>query len=122
MILKYQWKTKNHFLLNKQNKYKECHSNKSSFFLFNSFKRCPYSCNLSSFSLAVVWKEFYFVNNDFILSLSSLIVPASRLFFLFSSVTSSLISFHFFYFSYSLVFGVFFSVLHKKQYIAVLMT
>lgn len=96
-------------------------------------KWCPCSCNSSSFSFAVLWKEFEFFNNDFILSRSlkfsvsyanpsasswsSLIVPVSRLFFLFSSVTSSSISFRFLDFSSSLMFFYFCSA--QKQYIIV---
>ena len=51
--IEYQRKNKNPFLLNTQNKYKQCHFNKSSFFSLNSFKRCLISCN-SSFCFSVV--------------------------------------------------------------------
>ena len=131
----YQGKNKNHFLINKPNKHKEFHSNKSSFFFLNSFEWCQYFCNLSSFPLAVVRKDFDSVNNYFILSRSfeffalyasllasswsSRIVPKSRFLFLFSSVTSSSVSFRFLDISYYLVF---FFVLLKTQCVVVFMT
>ena len=101
-----------------QNKYKQCHFNKSSFFLLNSFKRCLISCNSSSFSFPVV--------RSLILSIMASYFRHHLKFPLHCKPISTIMRFtdstgtrQYFFFDqlrfswFLLIFGVFF-VLHKK--------